>query len=197
MGTILGSAMKGMPPSDRSTTSSITVVDEGKETVATPEQISTGNPDAKSIVKKPIKASLSRMALSQEERQKIMREEATLRGIDEDLAVRIFSGEGLAQDSYQSRIPRDGSGSLGGFEASFGDTQLYIKGLGADYQKETGRNLVDENTPEGLRRMIQWSLDEIITSKKGWSSWSAAKKMKIKPKQGLDNAKPVYNWKED
>ena len=45
--------------------------------------------------------------------------------------------------------------------------------------------------------MIQWSLDEIITSKKGWTSWSAAKKMKIKPKQGLDNAKPVYNWKED
>ena len=135
------------------------------------------------------------MVLSKGERLEIMKKEAALRNLDVDLVVKVFSGEGLNQNSFQSTIPTKGKGSLDGYEASFGDTQLYMLGLGKDYEEETGRKLIEENTPEGLLRITQWSLDEVV--KVGWGPWSAARKLKIKPRQGLDNAQTVNNWKED
>lgn len=134
------------------------------------------------------------MALDQVSLEKIVRAEAKLRNMDPDVAVAVFNEEGLRSSTYQSQIQRGGKGSLGGREASFGVTQLFTGGgLGNEYESETGRKLVSDNTVSGLTTQIQFALDKAV--EKGWSPWYGSEAAGVKPRQGLKNAKPIFNWK--
>lgn len=135
------------------------------------------------------------MALDAVTMENIIKTEAKLRNIPADVALTVFGGEGLNSTTYQSQIPRKGKGSLGGREASFGPTQLFTGGgLGNEYETQTGRSLISDNTVGGLTAQIQFALDKV--AEKGWSPWYASKAAGVKPRQGLSNAKPIYNWRE-
>ena len=121
-----------------------------------------------------------------------IRAEARLRGIDEDVAVKAWKSEGYA--SYQSKIPRTGTGSYQGYEASFGPYQLFTGGgLGNDYESLTGRSLANDNTPEGVVKQIQFSLDQAI--QKGWTPWYGPAKVGISSREGLSGATVKNNWR--
>ena len=134
---------------------------------------------------KKIKLTENKAVLSADELEAMIRNSATQRGMDPDVAVRVWRSEGGT--SYQSNIPRDGKGSEGGKEASYGPFQLYTGGgLGNDYEEKYGVDLRDDNTPEGIQRQIDFALNQAI--EKGWGPWNGAKEVGIKPTDGLDNA---------
>lgn len=130
--------------------------------------------------------------LSNAEIEGIVRHEATLRGIDPDVAVAVWSSEG--KGSYQSGIvpTNPNVGTNNGFEASYGPFQLYTGGgLGNKYQTITGKDLTTDNTPLGIISQIQFALDEAATS--GWGAWYGAAKVGVSNFDGLAGAKPVNN----
>jgi len=134
--------------------------------------------------------------VSKKDLTEIIKREATLRGMDVNTAISVFGAEGLNTDSYQSEIKRDGKGSEGGYEASWGVTQLYTGGgLGNEYEKQTGRELISDNTRDGAETQIRFSLDKAI--EQGWSPWKGAKKVGVKSRDGLSGAKAIYNWRDD
>jgi hypothetical protein len=131
--------------------------------------------------------------LSQKELEAVIIKEANLRNIDPTVAVAIFRSEGAG--AYQSQIARSGKGSLGGKEASFGPYQLYTGGgLGNQYEKETGRTLTEDNSIDGLKRQVQFSLDAAVDS--GWTPWYGRKTAGVSERQGLSGAKKVGNWRD-
>ena len=132
------------------------------------------------------------VAMEPEELESIIRSEAELRNMDPDVAVSIWKNEGGG--AYQSTVERKGKGSLGGYEASFGPFQLFIGGgLGNDYERLTGRKLVNDNTKEGIQKQIQFSLDMAV--KKGWTPWYGRGPAGVGERQGLENAVVANNWK--
>lgn len=129
--------------------------------------------------------------LSQRDIEDMIRDEARLRSMDPDVAVRIFRAEGAG--SYQSQIPRRGRGSLGGREASFGPYQMYIGGgMGNEYQEDTGRDLATDNTPEGIENQIRYALDQAVVS--SWQPWYGRGPAGVGRYEGLRGARQVRNW---
>lgn len=130
--------------------------------------------------------------LSQKRIESVIRQEAAARKIDPDVAVAIFRSEGAG--SYQSQVKRQGKGSYGGKEDSYGPFQLYRGGgLGNEYEKLTGRNLRQDNTEEGVTNQIRFALDRAVTQ--GWSPWYGRKTAGVGVRQGLTNAVALGNWK--
>jgi len=121
--------------------------------------------------------------------------EAKLRGITPEAAVKLYKAEGF--NSYQSTITKGSQKKIGGREASYGPFQLYVGGgLGNDYESQTGRELAFDNTLEGITKQIQFSLDK-AAEVGSWGAWSGRKAAGLKDTEGLNNAKPLYNWKEE
>ena len=124
--------------------------------------------------------------MSADDLEKAIRDAAKKYGINPDIAVRVWQSEGGA--AYQSNlVPQKGSKTktLNGKESSFGPFQLYTGGgLGNDYEKKYGVNLADDNTPEGLRRQIDFALS--MVRKSGWTPWAGAKNIGVKKWQGVD-----------
>ena len=128
--------------------------------------------------------------MSQAEIESIIRQEASLRGIDPDTAISIFRNEGAG--SYQSSIPRSGNGSYGGREASFGPFQLYTgSGLGNEYEQLTGRSLLTDNTREGITNQIRFALNEAADG--GWGPWYGRIPAGVSEFEGLSGARRVNN----
>lgn len=131
------------------------------------------------------------------ERVRIIVEEANLRGIDPAIAVAIYRSEGAGR--YQSTVERSGSGSYNGYEASFGPYQLFVGGgLGNEYQELTGRNLITDNTREGITTQIRFALDRAATG--GWGPWygrlvAGPNRTEIPRNAGLSGARPINNWR--
>ena len=124
--------------------------------------------------------------------ERIIAEEARLRGIDPQAAIAIFRHEGAG--AYQSTVPRSGRGSLGGREASFGPYQLYIGGgLGNVYQDRTGRDLTQDNTREGIINQIRFALDMAI--EQSWQPWYGRGPAGVGRYEGLRGAQPAGNWR--
>jgi hypothetical protein len=114
--------------------------------------------------------------LKQSEIEDMIREEANLRGMDANAAIRVFRSEGAG--SYQSGVKRAPSkgGSDGGYEASYGPYQLFTGGgLGNEYEKTTGRSLRNDNTREGVRNQVRFSLNAAVRAG-NWSAWYGADK---------------------
>lgn len=129
--------------------------------------------------------------MNQSSIEAIIRDEAQLRGIDPDIAVRIFRAEGAG--SYQSSVARSGRGSLGGREASFGPYQLYIGGgLGNEYQERTGRDLTTDNTEDGITNQIRFALDMAVTQ--SWQPWYGRGPAGVGRTEGLAGARQANNW---
>ena len=128
----------------------------------------------------------NKASLSSKEIEDLIRYTSKKYGIDPDIAVKVWKSEGGT--AYQSTlVPSKGSKTKthNGKEASFGPFQLYIGGgLGNDYENKYGVDIKDDNTPEGLRRQIEFSLQ--IARKKGWSPWYGAKNANIGKWQGID-----------
>ena len=128
----------------------------------------------------------NKASLSSKEIEDLIRSTSKKYGIDPDIAVKVWKSEGGT--AYQSTlVPSKGSKTKthNGKEASFGPFQLYIGGgLGNDYENKYGVDIKDDNTPEGLRRQIEFSLQ--IARKKGWSPWYGAKNANIGKWKGID-----------
>ena len=128
--------------------------------------------------------------VTQEKIELMISNEAKLRGIDTNAAIKIFRSEGLG--SYQSKLKYKGKR-----ERSYGPFQLFVDGgLGNEYEKETGGTLSEENNLEGVRRQIQWSLDYV--AKTGtWKPWKGIKFTDMEFDEGLNGAIPVGNWRTE
>lgn len=169
-------------------------VTDTSETTETPEvRVEEPTPSSKrGVMSKP---TGNAAAISAEEIEDIIRVEAKLRRMDPDVAVRIWKSEGGSR--YQSEIERDPKkgGSLGGYEASFGPFQLFTGGgLGNDYERLTGRKLVDDNTLDGISRQIQFALDMAVRD--SWKHWYGRKTAGVGLREGLENAVQLNNWKD-
>ena len=153
------------------------------------------------IIDKPskyMKRKATQMAMSEAYSDKItpewMRKQiidsARKNGIDPKVALRVWRAEGSM--SYQSGIKRQGKGSYGGKEASYGPFQLYTGGgLGNTYQKKYGVDLRNDNTPAGIKRQINFALGK--AKKVGWGPWYGAANVGISKRQGLDYTyNPIY-----
>ena len=87
-----------------------------------------------------------------------------------------------------------------GFRPFRNNNDLFkVKGLGNDYQRDTGGNLAEENNLADITRQIRWSLD--YAAKTGsWSPWRGTQKKThggvIEPTEGLSGAKPIGNWRD-
>lgn len=95
-----------------------------------------------------------------------IRKAAAARGIDPEVAVKVYNHEGRGAIDYQSGIVKNGVR-----EPSYGPFQLYTGGgLGNTFQKETGLNPADPST---WRENIDFALD--VAKKDGWRQWYGAK----------------------
>lgn len=139
-------------------------------------------------------ANLKTPALTSNEIEKIIRDEAALRNMDPTVAIRIYRSEGY--NTYQSQIPRSGRGSLNGLEASFGPFQLYTGGgLGNDYESLTGRKLANDNTRDGITNQIRFALDKAVDN--GWGPWYGRIKAGVATNEGFNyngTSKTIRNW---
>ena len=131
--------------------------------------------------------------LTKKKIEAIITKESKLRRIDPTIAIKLFRAEGAT--SYQSLIREGSQKKEGGREASYGPFQLYTgKGLGKEYQDQTGRMLSEDNTVEGITTQIQFALDMAVD--KGWTPWYGSQVAGIEARDGLDNAVAIYNWRD-
>lgn len=111
-----------------------------------------------------------------------IRDAATKRGIDPDVAVRVARSEGLAPGVWQSNVVKNGRR-----ETSYGPFQLLVGGgLGDKFQKVYGKSPADPST---VRQQIDFALDEAATG--GWSPWYGAAKVGVGARTGLENARAL------
>lgn len=122
--------------------------------------------------------------------QMIIRE-SSARFISPNVAIRIFRAEGLG--SYQSSVPRSGGGSYLGREASFGPYQMFLGGgVGNRYERQTGRQLITDNSAAGILNQIRYALD--VAAKESWQAWAGRGPARVDNWDGLRNARALNNW---
>lgn len=122
-----------------------------------------------------------------------IREEAELRGMDANIAIRVFRSEGY--NNYQSTVTTGNQLKRYGREASYGPYQLYVgRGLGNDYENRTGRDLRTDNTNEGIRNQIRFALDMAVSL--GWGPWYGYRNTisNTNLRLGLTGARRARNW---
>jgi hypothetical protein len=121
-----------------------------------------------------------------------VRQESILRGIDPNVAVRLWKAEGAG--SYQSGVTSGNQLKRGGREASYGPFQLYVGGgMGNDYETATGRDLRNDNSQNGVTNQVRYALDRVVT--RGWSPWYGRIPAGIGVRDGIPNsAKTINNW---
>ena len=105
---------------------------------------------------------------------------AKARGIDPDVAVRLWHAEGRSgnpAEAWRSKaILKDGQR-----ENSYGPLQLNVKnGVGAQMIKDTG---VDPSKVENWKPSVDYGLDH--AKQAGWNDWMGAKAIGLAPRQGL------------
>lgn len=94
---------------------------------------------------------------------------ATARGIDPNIALRVYGHEGNLQ--WRSTVPG---------EHSYGPFQLNVRGEGANFRKATG---LDPSDPRTWKQNIDFALDTAI--KKGWGPWMGARAVGITGRMGI------------
>lgn len=113
-----------------------------------------------------------------------IRESATQRGVDPDIALKVARSEGLAPGVWQSNV-RNASGLR---EPSYGPFQLLVggkgtgfpAGMGNDFMSQTG---LDPRDPKTVRQQIDFALDQ--AKQGGWSPWYGAAKVGVGKWDGL------------
>lgn len=111
-----------------------------------------------------------------------IRKAAADRGIDPDVAVRVARSEGLAPNTWQSNVVKDGRR-----ETSYGPFQLLVGGgLGDEFQKVYGKSPSDPST---VQNQIDFALDKAAQG--GWSPWYGAAKVGVGERTGLERARAL------
>lgn len=111
-----------------------------------------------------------------------IRQSASARGIDPDIALRVAMSEGGVKDPVrQSDYVKNGVR-----EASYGPFQLYMGGGLGNKALEAG---VDPRDPNQWRQGVDFALDQAATG--GWSPWYGAAKVGVGNRAGLDNARAI------
>lgn len=112
-----------------------------------------------------------------------IRQAASARNIDPEIAVRVARSEGLAEGVWQSNLIMKN----GQREPSYGPFQLYTGGgLGNKFQRQTGLNPSDPST---VFQQIEFALNEAAAG--GWGPWYGAAKVGIGNRTGLAGAQPI------
>lgn len=110
------------------------------------------------------------------EQEAYIRKAAIARGIDPEVAVKVWTSEGrygVGPSKQSTVITRDGTR-----EESYGPFQLFMKGgLGNKFMKQTGK---DPRDPDTWRDQVDFALDE--AAKGGWGPWHGWKGL---PRAGL------------
>ncbi|MFE0015983.1 hypothetical protein ACFWXH_14130 [Mesorhizobium sp. NPDC059054] len=112
-----------------------------------------------------------------------IRQSATQRGIDPDVAVRVARSEGLQRGTWQSNVTRNGAR-----EPSYGPFQLLVGGKGTGYPEGVGNRFIDATgldpaDPANWQQGIDFALD--TAGKHGWGQWYGSKAVGISPLQGI------------
>lgn len=111
-----------------------------------------------------------------------IRQSASARGIDPDIALRVAMSEGGVKDPIrQSGIVKNGVR-----EPSYGPFQLYMGGGLGNKALEAG---IDPRDPNQWRQGVDFALDQ--AAKGGWSPWYGAAKAGVGNRAGLDGARPI------
>lgn len=120
--------------------------------------------------------------------ESIIRQESNVRGIDPNVAIAIYTHEGLS--NYQSQFT---SPTGVGLERSFGPFQLYMGGgVGNQFYKDTGIDPSSDRSKSSITTQIRYALD--YASRNGWGAWSGHIRAKVGVREGLSNSKAV-GWK--
>lgn len=118
--------------------------------------------------------------ITDEQIRAILKKEATARGINPDLAVRVFGHEGLGNYASLS----DGSRWNKKYEPSYGPLQLQTaSGMGRDFINATGIDPSTDRSPRSVVKQIQYGLNRVVTD--GWGAWEGAKAERIYGKMGV------------
>lgn len=105
-----------------------------------------------------------------QEMEQYIRSAASQRGIDPNIAVRVARSEGLAPNTWQSNVVKNGRR-----ETSYGPFQLLVGGgLGDKFIQQTGYHPSD---PNSWRQQVDFAMDE--AKQGGWSPWYGAKAVGI------------------
>lgn len=118
-----------------------------------------------------------------------IKQAATLRGIDPNVALRVAKSEGLGAGIWQSNFKRNGfrEPSYGPFQLLKGGKDTgFTEGMGNAFQRSTG---LDPADPKNTFAGIDYALDG--AAKNGWGAWYGAKAAGIGNRQGLAGAKPM------
>lgn len=111
--------------------------------------------------------------------EEYIRQQAAARGIDPNVALRVYRGEGAS--NWQSQIRKNGVQ-----EPSYGPFQLYTGGgLGNAFQRDTG---LDPSDPNTWQQNVTYALDKAREG--GWGPWYGAKAAGITGMMGIDG-RPV------
>lgn len=111
-----------------------------------------------------------------------IRQAATARGIDPDVALRVAMSEGGLKDPVrQSEVVKNGVR-----EASYGPFQLYMGGGLGNKALEAG---IDPRDPNQWKAGVDFALDQAATG--GWSPWYGAAKVGIGNRDGLGSARAI------
>jgi len=125
-------------------------------------------------------------SLSKHQVAAIIQEEAAKRGIDPKVALAIARSEGL--NNYRSGAP----GSKWGMdrEPSYGPFQLLMgkgtggpTGMGDDFYARTGIDPSKDNSPQSIKKQIEFALDRAKTN--GWGAWYGRKTAGVGVNDGL------------
>lgn len=129
------------------------------------------------------------MAFDVKEAEAYIRQAAKARGIDPDVAVRVARSEGLARDTWQSRVVHPTRGrepSYGPFQLLVGGENGWPTGMGNAFEKATGLKASD---PANWRATVDFGLD--TAAKEGWAQWYGPKNVGIGRWDGVRGAKPI------
>lgn len=111
-----------------------------------------------------------------------IRQAASARGIDPNIALRVARSEGLGEGIWQSNYVANGRR-----ETSYGPYQLLRGGgLGDKFERTTGMSVSD---PRGVYKQVDFALDE--ASKGGWGPWYGAAKVGVGKWDGLRGSSPM------
>ena len=123
---------------------------------------------------------------SNEEVDAYVAKAAIERGIDPEVAVRLWHAEGRAGDAREAWRSK-GTLKSGKRESSYSPFQLNVEGgVGEEMIRRTG---VDPSKVENWKPSVDFALD--WGKDKGWSDWMGAKAIGLAPREGLDGARAV------
>lgn len=149
------------------------------------EALSGGSPVASAAtsgVSQDLAATSPAPVVAEGEIADYIRQSATARGIDPDVALRVAMSEGGLKDPVrQSNVVKNGVR-----EASYGPFQLYMGGGLGNKALEAG---IDPRDPNQWRQGVDFALDQ--AAKGGWSPWYGAAKVGVGNRTGLDNARAI------